>query len=170
MALNLKLTDFKNRVGMGTRPNRYKVDLDIPGGGYKMEAEVSALNLPDSTVGVIGIPFRGRVLKLPGDRRYGSWGITVYDTTEDGNLWEKLHAWSERINEHFSNETPFDYDADTETWTVSHYDLNGDGPIKQVKLHNCWPSTVGPFDLSAGAIDTMSQFTVQVEYEYFEVI
>ena len=168
--MDLNLTDFKAKVGLGTRPSRYEVTMDIPNSSYTMTAEVSALNLPDSSVGVIGIPFRGRVLKLPGDRRYRTWGFTVYDTIQEGNLWEELHAWSERINTHEKNETPFDYDDDTETWTVKHYDLNGDEPpLKEVVLHNCWPSSVGSFDLAYGSMDTLSQFTVQVEYEWYEI-
>ena len=170
MALNLNLTDFKNRVGLGTRPNRYEVSMNIPGGSYEMKAEVSALSLPDSNVTPIPVPFRGRILKLPGDRRYGTWGFTVYDTIKDGNIWKSLHDWSERINLHESNKTPFDYDSDTANWTISHYDLNGEGsPIKKIMLHNCWVSNVGSFELAYGAMDQLAQFSCQVEYEFFTV-
>ena len=176
MALDLKLDDFKKAVGRGTRPNRYEVTMKIPSGGndggYEMTAEVSALALPDATVGVIGVPFRGRVLKLPGDRRYSSWGFTVYDTTEKGNLWKALHDWSEVLNSHEENKSPFEYgESDsTATWTIKHYDLNGDDVIKQIQLINCWPSSVSSFDLAYGSMDSLSQFSCQVEYEYYKVL
>tara|TARA_B100001094_G_scaffold312644_1_gene349512 strand:+ start:626 stop:1141 length:516 start_codon:yes stop_codon:yes gene_type:complete len=169
MALNLNLSDFKEAVGMGTRPNRYEVTMKIPNSSYEMKAEVSALSLPDSNVPPIGVPFRGRVLKLPGDRRYATWGFTVYDTIQKGNIWKELHDWSERINEHFTNKTPFVYEEDTQNWSIAHYDLNGQSKIKEIILHNCWPSNVGSFDLAYGAMDTLAQFTCQVEYEYFTV-
>ena len=173
MSLDLKLSDFKNRVGMGTRPNRYVVTMNIPNSSYVMEAEVSALSLPDSNVPAIGIPFRGRILKLPGDRRYATWGFTVYDTdpntSDAGNVWKELHNWSERINTHFENETPFEYENDTVDWTIKHYNLNGNSVLKEITLHNCWPSNVGSFDLAYGAMDALSQFSCQIEYEYFTV-
>ena len=173
--MDLSLNDFKGRVGLGTRPNRYLVDMSIPNSSYTMKAEVSALSLPDSTVPAIQIPFRGRILKVPGDRRYGSWAFTVYDTIEEGNLWRELHAWSERINEHVSNKTPFEYEdgntPDTAVWTIEHYDLNGEGnPLKKVQLINCWPSSIGSFDLATGMMDTLAQFSVQIEYEYFKIL
>ena len=58
--MDLSLTDFKTRVGLGTRPNRYEVSLEIPGSSYTMRAEVSALSLPDATVSPIGVLFRDR--------------------------------------------------------------------------------------------------------------
>lgn len=174
--LSLNLSSFKEAVGLGTRPNRYEVTMDIPGGSHEMKAEVSALSLPDSNIPPIGIPFRGRILKLPGDRRYGTWGFTVYDTIKTNNLWRELHDWSNRINNHSTNVTDFAYGdgeggqsnaSDTATWSIAHYDLNGAGPIKHIQLHHCWPSNVGAFDLQYGAMDTLSQFSCQVEYEYF---
>ena len=93
---NLNLSDFKNTVGRGTRPNRYTVDMSIPTSGRLLTAEVSALSLPDSNLPSIQIPFRGRILKLPGDRRYSAWTFTVYDTND--GLWNDLHAWSNEIN------------------------------------------------------------------------
>ena len=172
---NLNLDDFKSRVGMGTRPNRYSVSMGIPGSSYQLQAEVSALTFPDSNVPPIGIPFRGRILKLPGDRRYSTWGFTVYDTdpsTSDGGgsgVWRELHEWSERINTHVKNITPFNYDNDTANWSITHYSLNGNSALKKITLHNCWPTNVGPFELAYGAMDSLSQFSCQVEYEYFTV-
>ena len=33
--------------------------------------------IPASTIGTVEVPFRGRVIKLPGDRTFESWTITV---------------------------------------------------------------------------------------------
>ena len=92
MSINLRLADFKTRVGLGTRPNRYSVSLGIPKADA-MEAEVSALSLPSSELPAIRVPFRGRVLKVPGDRVYAPWSFTVYDTASSTtdraqDVWE----------------------------------------------------------------------------------
>jgi len=176
----LTLNDFKDRVGVGTRANRYTVSMNIPSpSSHDLEAEVSAASLPAAELPAIPVPFRGRILKIPGDRPYSTWTFTVYDqpTPADGDsttAWDALHAWSNAINEHKSNETNWspdngndggDYVAD---WTIHHYDLNGT-EIKQVKLHNCWPTLVGPIDLAAGVMDSLVQFSCSVEYEYFTI-
>lgn len=173
MANNLKndlnLADFKNRVGMGTRPNRYLVTMPIPGSSYQMDVQVSALSLPAASIGTIAVPFRGRVLKLPGDRRFSSWSFTVYDT-RDG-LWNVLHNWSNNINSYRLNETGYTaQDGDlNRNWIIKHFDLNGDRLLKEVTLYNCWLSNISPFELAYGSMDQMSQFTCTVEYEWFEL-
>lgn len=168
--IDLTLGQFKSTVGRGTRPNRYTVDMQMPSvvRDYVMSAEVSAASLPDATIPAIQVPFRGRILKLPGDRRYAPWTFTVYDT-EDGTLWNRLHEWSNEINNHESNITEYGFNSHTTSWTIKHYDLNGDDLLKSVTLFGCWPTIVGPFQLQYGAMDTLSQFTCTVEYEYFEV-
>ena len=50
----LRLDDFKDRVGLGTRANRYKVIMNLPVGG-SLEAEVSASSLPASTINPIPV-------------------------------------------------------------------------------------------------------------------
>jgi len=166
---DLDLADFKSVVGMGTRPNRYLVDMTIPRQNHTMTVEVSALSLPAASIGSIYIPFRGRTLKLPGDRRFNPWSFTVYDTND--KLWNKLHAWSNDINNYVKNET--EYTAEdgvlNKNWTIRHYNLNGDKLLKKVTLYNCWISNVGPFELAYGSMDQMSQFTCTVEYEYFNL-
>ena len=165
---NLTLGDFKNAVGMGTRPNRYLVNMPIPNSNYTMDIQVSSLSIPGAQLGTIYVPFRGRTLKLPGDRRFNPWSFTVYDTTD--GLWNTLHNWSNNINNYRSNETKYTSEDGVynSNWTIAHYDLNGDKLLKKVRLYNCWLSNVSPFELAYGSIDQMSQFSCTVEYEFFE--
>ena len=172
MTIGLNLSDFKTTVGRGTRPNRYTVAMSIPQNGtgtYRtLTAEVSALSLPDSNLPAIQIPFRGRILKLPGDRRYSAWTFTVYDTND--GIWNDLHAWSNDINNHATNKTPYDFGDHNVNWTVTHWDLNGEDELKKVMLHGCWPTIISPFELQYGAMDQLSQFSCTVEYEFFTII
>ncbi len=172
MALDLTLGNFKSAVGMGTRPNRYTVSMGVPnpdGGGLlrTLEVEVAALSLPESNLPAIQIPFRGRILKLPGDRRFGSWTFTVYDTED--TVWRDLHEWSSGINTLRENKTSTEYEDFTQNWTIDHFSLNGDESLKQVTLNNCWPTIVGPISLAYGAMDQLVQFSCTVEYEFFTV-
>ena len=167
--IDLTLNDFKEKIGLGTRPNRYTVSLEIPGSSFTLTAEVSAASIPGSELPAIRVPFRGRILKMPGDRIYSPWTFTVYDTTK-APIWQHLHDWSDNINTHDKNITDWDPDesASVANWTIKHHDLNGEStPIKQINLVNCWPTLVGPIELAAGVMDTLTTFTCTVEYEYY---
>ena len=174
---DLTLNKFKENIGLGTRPNRFDVNMVIPGsakggGEFTMTTEVAAASLPASVVNPIFVPFRGRTLKIPGDRQYGSWNFTVIDPQPNiQQLWQNLHGWSDKINDHVTNETDWSPEAAdnfTANWTIHHHALNGGLPIKEITLYNCWPTMVGEFALNHSAADQLSSFSVTVEYEYFD--
>ena len=43
---------------------------------------VKAAALPASTIAPVEIPFRGRILKVAGDRTFETWTITVINDTD----------------------------------------------------------------------------------------
>ena len=177
MALDITLAEFKNKVGIGTRANRYSVTFSIPaastGSGGTITAEASALTIPAADLTPIPVPFRARILKIPGDRKYGPWEITMYDSpiafgSSSSYIWQALHNWSNKINNHVDNTTNWGPDDQNyvRNWKVEHWDLNGTRKLKEMTLHNCWPSMVGPVALASGEMDTLVQFGCVLEYEY----
>ena len=85
MAKRGTIDDFKANVTSDfARPNLFQVDLAFPTGIINNASLVNlgkftvrAANLPSSQIGVIEVPFRGRVLKIAGDRTFEPWTITV---------------------------------------------------------------------------------------------
>ena len=86
MAKRGTLDDFKANVATAdfARPNLFQVDLAFPTGIINNSGlidlgkfTVRAANLPSSQIGVIEVPFRGRVLKIAGDRTFEPWTITT---------------------------------------------------------------------------------------------
>ena len=96
------LDNFKARLaGGGARPNLFEVELYFPtisdstdfGSGTEGEAEgqnrltedirflVKGANLPASNISPIEVPFRGRTLKIAGDRAFDTWTVTVINDT-----------------------------------------------------------------------------------------
>ena len=57
---------------------------------------VKAANLPASTIGVIEVPYRGRMLKIAGDRTFEPWTVTVLNDQEF-RLRTKFEEWASRI-------------------------------------------------------------------------
>ena len=60
---------------------------------------VKAAQLPASQVGVIDVPFRGRKLKVSGDRSYADWSTSITNDHTFG-LRVALEKWSELIQNH----------------------------------------------------------------------
>ena len=82
-----KITDFKSKLsGGGARSNLFECELAFPTAVNveglndilnKARFLVKAANLPASNVAPIEVPFRGRVLKIAGDRTFDTWTITI---------------------------------------------------------------------------------------------
>ena len=60
----------------GTRPNRFKISGTNSAGDLFLDTHCTAATMPESIVGIIPIPFRGRVYKFPGDRTYNEWNVS----------------------------------------------------------------------------------------------
>ena len=101
------ISDFKSKLkGGGARPNLFEVELAFPSGvNLQDENEVldnarflvKAAALPSSTVAPIDIPFRGRILKIAGDRTFETWTITVMNDTSF-NIRSAFEKWMNFIN------------------------------------------------------------------------
>jgi len=154
--------------GGGARPNRFEVLVNFPAfaaGSDEIRQTaflVQSTSIPGSNMGVIEQPFRGRQLKIAGDRTYDTWDATfVLDI--DYGLHDSFERWHNAINAYNSNtgfQAPDDYMA---TVTVFQLD-NQDNRVKEKTLRLAWPSTVGPIELDQSSNDTIATFTVTFQY------
>ena len=79
------ISDFKSKLsGGGARNNLFEVELAFPDAVRidndvleKSRFLVKAAALPASTIAAIDVPFRGRILKVAGDRTFETWTITI---------------------------------------------------------------------------------------------
>ena len=115
----LGVDDFKSKLrGGGARPNLFKATINYPGfanGDAELTSFlVEAAALPGSTFGTIAVPFRGRILKMAGDRTFAEWNTTIINDT-DFNVRDAIERWMNGINAHSQNTgltTPIAYEAD----------------------------------------------------------
>ena len=127
------LEDFKARmIGGGARANLFEVKMNFPDfaqanstpqlGNTSVTRDldemtrfmVKAAQLPASNIAEIPVPFRGRVLKVAGDRTFDPWTITVINDT-DFQIRTAFEKWMNGINKHDDNSgivTPADYQRD----------------------------------------------------------
>ena len=81
MAITSNVSTFLTKVSQGVRPNMYKVDINFPTTSDDVDKELvsfmcKSATLPASNVGVIEVPFRGRTVKIAGDRTFDNWSAT----------------------------------------------------------------------------------------------
>jgi hypothetical protein len=152
----------------GARPNLFEVSGAFGGtfspAGDTTSFLIKAAQLPASTLGQIPVQYRGRTLKLAGDREFEPWTITVINTN-DFALRHAFESWSNLINQHASNESALDLTY-MQQWDVTQLKRDG-SPATKYKLVDCYPSNISPIELSHDSGNAIEEFTVTLEYQYW---
>ena len=169
------ISDFKSKLtGGGARANLFEVVLTFPDLAQpandvldKSRFLVKAARLPASNISPIDVAFRGRILKIAGDRTFDSWSITVINDT-DFAIRSAFENWMNVINRLSDNTgavNPADYQADCYV-----YQLDRDGQaLRSYRFFDTFPTQVGPIELSYEATG-IQEFTVELQVQYLEVI
>ncbi len=167
------INDFKTKLaGGGARKNQFKVTMPFPGyaqvGGEIEELAFlcKATQLPAMTVAAMVVPFRGRQIKIAGDRTYADWTMTVLNDT-NFKLRNAFERWSNGINNATDGEgltNPADYQVDA---FVDQLDRNG-ATIKSYTLRGCFPTEIAAIELAYDQNDVIQEFTTTLAFQYFE--
>ena len=169
-----KITDFKSKLtGGGARPNLFEVELAFPGAVgvdndtlQKARFLVKAAALPASTVAPIDVPFRGRILKIAGDRTFETWTITVINDVDFSirSAFEKWMKTINKMNDGTGLTDPEAYQADAYV-----YQLARDGGIlRSYHFYDVFPTNISTIDLSYETTDTIEEFTVELQVQWWE--
>lgn len=168
--MSQNITDFISNFRGGARPNRFRVTFTYPAAvgspNVRDSIVIKAAQLPESTTGVIQVPYMGRQIPVPGDRTFQDWNITVVnDTTfSHRNLFER---WSNLINGHESNlQGASSYKDLLATVDIVQLDRD-DRVLKTIKLYNMFPTTIGAIELGYDQQDTIEEFTVTLSYSHW---
>jgi hypothetical protein len=167
----LGVDDFKSKLrGGGARPNLFKATINFPayaGGDVELTSFLcEAAQLPGSTMGTIIVPFRGRQVKLAGDRTFESWTPTIINDT-DMSVRNAMERWMNGMNAHSANTgltNPVDYEADL---VVEQLDRDG-STLKTYNFRGCFPTAIAPIDLAYSTTDEIERFTVEFQVQYWE--
>ena len=167
------INDFKAKLaGGGARSNQFKVTMPFPGYA-QVGGEIEELaflcrgtQLPGMDVPSFNVPFRGRAVKIAGDRTISSWTLTVYNDT-NFKLRNAFERWSNGINNMTDNEgltNPADYQVDA---FVDQLDRNG-ATLKSYTLRGAFPTIIAPIELNYDEAQAIEEFMVTLEFQYFE--
>jgi hypothetical protein len=174
------VSQFLQTMGQGVRPNMFLIDINFPQ-AIALQSEDQQLTnilcksaaLPGSNLGVIEIPFRGRTVKIAGDRTFDTWTTTFFND-KDFKLRSFFEQWANSINTHEGNTAPLftpnnsdGYMADLGVKQLEK-DASEEGAIlRQYTLKYCFPTNVSPIDLAYDSNDQIEEFSVEWQYSYF---
>tara|TARA_B100000131_G_scaffold108486_1_gene105379 strand:+ start:836 stop:1420 length:585 start_codon:yes stop_codon:yes gene_type:complete len=170
------ITGFKSKLaGGGARPNLFEVELAFPDAlnidndvKEKSRFLVKAASLPASNIAPIDINFRGRILKVAGDRTFDTWTITVMNDV-DFAIRNAFELWMNQINKLSDNTgttNPAEYQPDA---FVHQLDRDG-STLRTYKFHDVFPTNISAQDLSYETTDTIEEFTVELQVQWWEAI
>jgi len=187
------IDDFKSRlVQGGARPNLFEVEFNFPSAigdqlsvstveeDLKFRMMIKGAQLPASNIAEVVVPFRGRQLKVAGDRRFDPWTITVMNDG-DFNIRDAFEKWSNfiiKVSDGSGTINPADYQAD---WVVHQLgrgagDLMTPGEqntnqlpvLRSYRMRGCWPSAISGIELSYDSADTIEEFQATMQVQYWE--
>lgn len=181
MAISVK--DFQANIAGGgwsgfARNNLFKVEFGIPGpvgstgdDRRTLEFICRAAQVPSYTQGNVDVPYRGRILKIAGDRTYEPWTVTIMNDAQytARSIFEK---WSNLIQDQTQN---YSLKGDTSLFGTLRCSLlnrkktTDEDDYKTIRvytLYGVWPSSVSAIDLDWGNNDAIQEFTVEFQVQY----
>ena len=168
------IDDFKaNLIGGGARANQFRVTITPPPGiaiGLDVRRAsflVTASNLPQSQLGEIAVPFRGRNIYVTGDRPAPEpWTVTFFNDT-DFMVRTAMERWHNGIN-NFADNTGVTNAADYQTDLFVEQLDRDDTVLKTYIFRSAYPLTIGDIALSSAEAGEIETFEVQWRYQHYE--
>ena len=169
------ISGFKSKLaGGGARPNLFEVEMAFPESlaidndvKDKSRFLVKAAALPASNITPIDVNFRGRILKIAGDRTFDTWTITVLQDV-DFSIRSAFEKWMNLINkmsDATGEQNPAVYQPDA---YVHQLDRDG-STLRTYKFHDVFPTNISQIDLSYETTDAIEEFTVEFQVQYFSI-
>ena len=176
MAITSNVSSFLTQVKQGVRPNMFQVDITFPG---TVEADQTLVSymcksaaLPASNIGVIEVPFRGRTVKIAGDRTFDNWSATFINDKE-----MKSRSYFEQglnqINTHKANtgaiQDPTAYGRSVVIRQLEKDNSPAGSELRSYKLWYAFPISTSAIDLAYDSNDQIEEFSVEFQYSYWTV-
>lgn len=187
------ISQFKSKlIGGGARANLFEVNVTFPAGvdlglqgdgtgtfdsdNFRFLCKAAAL--PASNVASIDVPFRGRILKVAGDRTFDVWTVSVIND-ENFSHRRAFEAWAQNVaqyGDHSGLTNPNDYMGQATVYQLGRSASNQQGTnttgdnaniLAQYKFVDIFPTTISAIDLSYESTDTIEEFTVDFQVQYY---
>lgn len=177
MSITSNVSGFLSKVSQGVRPNMFEVSIQFPAGAGADDTEIvtymcKSAALPSSNVGVIEVPFRGRTVKIAGDRTFDNWSATFIND-KDFKTRSYFEKWLEQINSHQANTAgiidPTQYGRTVTVKQLEKDDSAGGEVVRSYKLWYAFPTSASAIDLAYDSNDQIEEFSIEFQYSYWTV-
>ena len=187
------ISQFKSKlVGGGARPNLFEVQVNFPDqvnlaiqgdGGGEFDGDrfrflCKSAALPASNVNNLEVAFRGRVMKVSGDRTIDTWTVTVINDQDFGH-YRAFQAWAQNIaqygdssgltdpSSYMGQATVYQLGRNAASLQGSNSPATDSNILAQYKFVDIFPTTISSIDLSYDTSDTIEEFTVDFQVQYW---
>ena len=161
----------------GARANLFEVMLTGSAAGAfavnttEFQFACKAAAIPPMAVGVVEVPYFGRVVKVPGNKTFENWSVTIIND-EGFNIRNGFEKWIASMGTHIGN---VQSTASTNltsglygSGTVTHYGKEGTSKVLAIyNFVNIFPVSMSEIALGWDANDAIEEFTVEFAYDYW---
>lgn len=180
MAIKSSINTFLSTVKQGVKNNLFLVSFEYPGSltpkptADTVDLLCKSAALPASNLGVIEVPFRGRTVKIAGDRTFDTWTATFINDRNFA-IRHGFEKWMENINKHEANtavafqpdSTSAGYMADLKVKQLERDSTEGGTVLREYLFKGCFPTNISQIDLAYDSNDQIEDFTVEFQIQYW---
>jgi len=184
---------FKKQLkGGGARSNLFEVSFGtapsstftLPPTGDQINSDdymlIKSAGLPASTITEIPIAFRGRTLKIAGDRTFDIWTITIINDVDFKwrNIFERWMNYIVKVSDGSGSIDPSEYMVDMNVTQLSKgpgTSLGTPGTqggnidvLRKYIVHSVFPTNISQIDLSYNNENEVEEFTVDLQIQWWE--
>lgn len=170
----MNINDFISNVGAAASAARFRVQLLNPvnlTADLKSPFMIKAAQIPAFTLGTTELPYMGRKVKQAGDRTFAPWTVTVMND-EQNTVRNAIEHWQSAINgtesnvRSFATSSPAQYKSQAQISMLSVTNK----VLRTYNFVGLWPQDIAAIDLDWNNSDTVQEFQVTFEYDYWEIV
>lgn len=167
------INELKAQFGAGARPTQFSVAITNPINpiaDIKVPITVKASMIPGWTQGIIELGYKGRKIKIPGDKVYREWTTTVRND-EDFDVRNAIEIWMNAMNHPEDNIATAGSNPNTykSQGTVTQTSITGE-ELRVYQLNGLWPTDIADIPLDWDTNDTVEEFDVTWAFDSLEVV
>ena len=162
------LDSFISGFKSPAKTNLYKLVISGEGGAVVpsgLDIRAKGTQLPSADINVMEIPYKGRKVKIPGERTFAEWTVTIMETA-DMNVRRKFEQWVSVMD---SEDQIKRNTAALSTIKVTLLKPDNATPSIEYTLYGAFPSSIASVDLSFDEQTAPLEYSVTFQYTYHKI-
>ena len=162
------INDFSSQFRGGVRPNLFMCYMYPPTGSGMTEFSYlcKGTSMPVSQIGNIDVPYNGRQLKVPGDRTFADWTVTVFNDPEM-HVRGVFEGWMRDIQAHDENyQDSYSHEV---YGSANIFQMDRTGNIlRTYNMTSIYPTECAAIDLAWDSNDQVEEYSVTFAVNHWE--